>query len=177
MVGHRTRAYGGVFATSTTTKFGIITLTKNFAERLVILIVSNIISRPVPTNFVYFSFFLRVYNRHHTVVKLRIRLDKIDDMKNVLTILSSIRNLEIEPLRVIFSVVIGFQNQFVLALVYLYSFFQIARFKTRLKNKNVIFVSQIFLRVSILGDVAIVRDVPRFELLEISILLAEFGVL
>ena len=98
-------------------------------------------------------------------------------MKNVLTILSSIRNLEIEPLRVIFSVVIGFQNQFVLALVYLYSFFQIARFKTRLKNKNVIFVSQIFLRISILGDVAIVRDVPRFELLEISILLAEFGVL
>lgn len=71
----------------------------------------------------HLRFFFGIKKWHHTIVKLRVRLHKVNDMKNILPVFSRVAYFKIEPLSEIFSVVIRFQNEFILRLINLDGFF------------------------------------------------------
>ena len=105
-----------------------------FAERLIVLVVCNIVPCSIPPKIMLLRIIFRVENRAHTVIKLRIRLYEIDYMECVLPVFSSVTDLEIKPLSKIFGVVIRFQNKLIFTSINLNCFFQISRFKSRLKD-------------------------------------------
>lgn len=71
------------------------------------------------------SVLFRVENRHHTVIKLRIRLDEIDYVECVLPVFAGVTDLEIKPLSEIFGIIIRFQNKLIFTSINLYGFFEI----------------------------------------------------
>ena len=71
----------------------------------------------------HLRFLLGIKKWHHTIVKLRVRLHKIDNVKHILSVLPRVADFKIEPLSEIFSVVVRFQNEFILRLINLNGFF------------------------------------------------------
>ena len=110
----------------------------NFTKGLIILIVSNIIARAIPSNVLYLCLLLGVKQGHHPIIELRIRLHKINDMKGVLPIPARISDLEVKPLSEILGAIVRFENEFVFILVNLYRLLQIPGFESRLKQEHIV---------------------------------------
>jgi hypothetical protein len=64
----------------------------------------------VPPCFIIFSLSLGVEDWHHSIVKLRVWLHEIDDVKNVLPMLSRVSNFEVKPLGIVLGIMIWLQN-------------------------------------------------------------------
>ena len=71
----------------------------------------------------HLRFLFGIKKWHHAIVKLRVRLHKVDYVKHILSVLSRVAYFKIEPLSEIFSVVVRFQNEFILRLINLDGFF------------------------------------------------------
>lgn len=95
----------------------VIKTTSFFLEG--VLEVANVLSISVPPNalpFLAFSFFLGVEEWLHALVIWTLRLDEVDEIELVGGVLFDVTNFEVEPLRVIGSVVIILQNKVILVV-------------------------------------------------------------
>ena len=93
-----------------------------FAAHLVVIVVGDIVAVSIPANFICVSFLLRVKQRLHAVIELRIRLHKIDYVEDVFSLCPCIINLKIEPLGEVFRLIIRLQNKLIFTAINLYGF-------------------------------------------------------
>ena len=75
----------------------------------------------------------------HAIVELAIVFHEVDDVEDVLAILSSVADFEIEPLCIALGPVVWLQNQLVFVAVDLYGFSEVAAFESAFKLQNVVF--------------------------------------
>ena len=89
-----------------------LTASRNFSCTGV-LIISYFLSSPYPSSTPRFCFFLWIYKGSHPIIKGWIWLDKVNNVKLILSESPGVRNLKIEPLGVVVSVIVSFEDQFI----------------------------------------------------------------
>lgn len=101
-------------------------LTEYFAVRLVVLVIGDVIASSVPAYVIIGGVLFGVKKGHHAVVEQAVSLHEIDDVECVFAASAGVFNFKVEPLGEVSSLVVGLQDQLVLAAVDLDCLFKVS---------------------------------------------------